>query len=347
MNRSALEEVAHTLGARGKGILAADESTPTISKRLAAVGVESSPEINNAYRDVLLTAPGLERSISGVIFFEETLRQATIGRAVPYPDHLKALGIIPGIKVDKGAKMLAGSSREKVTEGLDGLRERFATYNELGARFAKWRAVIAIEGDAIPSRNALQVNAHALARYAALAQEAGLVPICEPEVLMDGTHSIARAFEVTEAAIKSVYLALHEQGVLLEGTVLKPNMVMSGYDGSEKAGTDEVAAKTLECLKRCVPAAVPSIVFLSGGQTEIEATTHLNRINEMKDAACPWNLSFSFGRALQQTALSTWAGDSSRIPDAQRALLHRARCSGLATTGEYSESVEAGGATAS
>lgn len=343
MNRTELEEIANALGARGKGILAADESTPTITKRLAAVGVESSPQVNNAYRDVLLSAPGLERFISGVIFFEETLRQSTVSGSVPYPEHLKGLGIIPGIKVDKGAKALAGFAGEKVTEGLDGLRERFADYYELGARFAKWRAVISIEGDTIPSRNTLQVNAHALARYAALAQEAGLVPICEPEVLMDGTHSIDRSFEVTEAAIRAVYRALDDQGVFLEGTVLKPNMVVSGYDGDQKAGTDEIAAKTLTCLKRSVPAAVPSIVFLSGGQSEIEATANLNRINEMKVPSCPWNLSFSFGRALQQTALSSWAGDSRRIPASQQAFLHRARCAGMATTGDYSEAVEAEG----
>ena len=260
---------------------------------------------------------------------------------MPYPEHLSKLGVVPGIKVDKGAKPLAGCPGDKVTEGLDGLRDRFAAYYELGARFAKWRAVISIEGEAVPSTTGLRANAHALARYAALAQEAGLVPICEPEVLMDGEHSIERSGEVTEAAITELYAALREQKVFLEGTVLKPNMVVSGYDGAGRAGVDEVAAATLACLKRCVPAAVPSIVFLSGGQTEVEATVHLDRINEMKGDDAPWNLSFSFGRALQQTALATWGGDDAKIDAAKAAFLHRARCSGLATLGDYSEAVEA------
>ena len=277
-----------------------------------------------------------------MIFFDETLRQSTIAGHVPYPTHLSGLGVIPGIKVDKGATPLAHSHGEKITEGLDGLRGRFEEYYELGARFAKWRAVITIQGSSIPSRNALEVNAQALARYAALAQEVGLVPICEPEILMDGTHSIDRSFEVTEAAITALYVALRDQNVFLEGTVLKPNMVVSGYDGEKKAGADEVAEKTLACFKRCVPAAVPSIVFLSGGQTEVEATTNLNRISASKDATTPWNLSFSFGRALQQTALATWGGEPANLDAAQRAFLHRARCSGLSTLGKYSEAVEAG-----
>ncbi|MCL4109421.1 UNVERIFIED_CONTAM: hypothetical protein GTU68_043649 [Idotea baltica] len=347
MKKSALEEIAHALGASGKGILAADESGPTIAKRLAAIGVESTPEVNNAYRDILLTTPGFEKYISGVIFFDETLRQSTVAGQVPYPTHLSGLGVIPGIKVDKGAKPLANFQDEEITEGLDGLRERFGEYYELGARFAKWRAVLSIQGGAIPSRTALQVNAYALARYAALAQEAGIVPICEPEVLMDGDHSIDRSFEVTEAAIHALYAALRDQGVALEGTVLKPNMVVSGYDGTNIADTDEIAEKTLACFKRCVPAAVPSIVFLSGGQSEIEATTNLDRINKQKAAAsAPWNLSFSFGRALQQTALKTWGGKPENIPAAQAAFLHRARCSGLSTLGEYLESVENEGPTA-
>ena len=340
MNQSALEEVAQALGAPGKGILAADESTPTITKRLAAIGVQSTPEVNNAYRNILFTSPGFEEFISGVILYEETLRQSTVAGQVPYPEHLSALGVIPGIKVDKGAKPLAGHQGDKVTEGLDGLRDRFEEYHDLGARFAKWRAVISINGTSIPSRTCLVVNAHALARYAALAQEVGLVPICEPEVLMDGAHSIDRSFDVTEAAISALYAALRDQGVHLEGTVLKPNMVVSGYDGQEIASTDEIAQRTLECLKRCVPAAVPSIVFLSGGQSEIEATVNLNRINALKDSSIPWNLSFSFGRALQQTALKTWAGKEENVDASQSAFLHRARCSGLATLAEYSEAVE-------
>lgn len=342
MKANDLKTVAQALGARGKGILAMDESTPTITKRLAAIGVESTPETNHAYRDILLTVPGFEEFISGVIFFEETLRQSTLDGGVPYGEYLSGLGVVPGIKVDRGAKALAGAEGEKVTEGLDGLRERFAEYYALGARFAKWRAVISIDGEAVPSRRALELNAHALARYAALAQEAGLVPICEPEVLMDGRHGIGRSSEVTEAAIAALYVALREQGVMLEGTVLKPNMVVSGYGGEGRAGADEIAAETLACLKRCVPAAVPGIVFLSGGQTEVEATTNLNRINELKDAATPWDLSFSFGRALQQTALKTWGGSGENRGLAQAAFLHRARCSGIATLGEYSALIEAG-----
>lgn len=342
MNRSALEEVANALGAPGKGVLAADESSPTIAKRLAAIGVKSTPEVNNAYRDILLTAPDANQSISGVILFEETLRQSTVSDSVPYPKHLADSGMIAGIKVDRGAKALPFSAGEKVTEGLDGLRDRFAEYHDLGARFAKWRAVITIQGNSIPTRNALRTNAHALARYAALAQDEGLVPICEPEVLMDGEHTIERSFEVTEAAITALYDALREQGLHLEGTVLKPNMVVSGYDGTDLAGTDEIAEKTLACLKRCVPAAIPTILFLSGGQTEIEATTNLNRINQLKDSSTPWNLSFSFGRALQQTALKTWGGKDENRGAAETAFLHRARCSGLATLGQYSSEIEGG-----
>ncbi len=342
MKRTALEEIAQALGAPGKGILAMDESTPTIRKRLAGIGVESTPEVNNAYRDVLLTAPEMERHISGVIFYDETLRQATVAGHVPYPTHMSGLGVVPGIKVDAGTKPLAHHREEKVTEGLDGLRERFEEYYEMGARFAKWRAVISIKGGSVPSRTALSVNAHALARYAALAQEVGLVPICEPEVLMDGSHTIERSSEVTEAAVGALYAALREQEVHLEGTVLKPNMVVSGYDGARKAGADEVAERTLACLKRCVPAAVPSVVFLSGGQTEEEAAENLNRINVLKDGSAPWQLSFSFGRALQQSALKAWAGKAENVEVAQRAFLHRARCAGLATLGEYGAEVEKG-----
>lgn len=332
--RSELERVAAALGAPGKGILAMDESTPTITKRLAAIGVESTPETNHAYRDTLLTAPGFGEFISGVIFYEETLRQSTIDGGVPYPEFLRGAGVVPGIKVDRGAKALAGAPGEKVTEGLDGLRERFAEYYGMGARFAKWRAVISIDGDGIPSARALAANAHALARYAALAQEAGLVPICEPEVLMDGNHGMARSAEVTGAAITALYAALREYGVLLEGTVLKPNMVVPGYDGDEEATPEAVAAETLACFRRCVPAAVPSIVFLSGGQSEEEAAVNLAAINRLKGAGTPWNLSFSFGRALQQSALKTWGGEAANREAAQGVFMQRAKAAGLATLGK-------------
>lgn len=337
MNSELLEQNARALGAPGKGVLAIDESTPTIKKRFAAIDVESTPETNNAYRDILLTAEGLSEFISGVILFDETIRQSTIADGVPFPNHLSKNGILPGIKVDKGAKPLAGHQGEKVTEGLDGLRDRFSEYAELGAKFAKWRAVIAIEGNAKPSPAALEVNAHGLARYAALAQEAGLVPVCEPEVLMDGDHSLQRALDATEEAVSAMYAAMNTQGVLLEGSVLKVNMALSGYDAAKQASDEEIAEATLCCLKRSVPAAVPSILFLSGGQTEQEAARRLNLMNQIKDATAPWNLSFSFGRALQHSALRTWSGESENAAAAQAMLLQRAKLAGAATLGQYEE----------
>lgn len=337
MKNRSLEEIARALGGPGKGVLAIDESTPTIKKRFAAIDVESTPETNNAYRDILLTTDGLSEFISGVILFDETIRQSTIADGTPFPKYLAKAGILPGIKVDKGARPLAGHEGEKVAEGLDGLRDRFAEYAELGAKFAKWRAVIVIGGDAGPSHAAIDVNAHGLARYAALAQEAGLVPICEPEVLMDGDHSIERALEATEKTLSAMYGAMRTQGVVLEGSVLKVNMVLSGYDAAEQASDEEIAETTLCCLRRSVPAAVPGILFLSGGQTEQEAARRLNLMNRIKDATVPWNLSFSFGRALQHSALRTWNGESQNTAAAQATLLERAKLAGAATLGRYEE----------
>lgn len=336
-----LVQVAEALGARGKGILAADESTGTMKKRLDGIQVESTETNRRDYREMLFrTTDALRDHISGVILFDETLRQSGAD-GTPLVQLLDDAGCIPGIKIDKGAKPLAGAEGEKVTEGLDGLRERLAEYYDLGARFTKWRAVIDIgrAGDrSIPSACCIRANAHALARMAALSQEQGLVPIVEPEVLMDGDHDIDRCFEVTEWTLKEVYAALYEQRVWLEGSVLKPNMVLSGKGCPDQAGVDEVAEKTVRCLKRGVPAAVPSIVFLSGGQSDVEATAHLNAMNAAYEM--PWNLSFSYGRALQAAPLAAWGGDLANNPSAQAAFLHRARMNGLATKGEWSMDLE-------
>ncbi len=326
-----LSAVAQELVAPGKGILAADESFPTIKKRFDPLGIPSTPETRAAYREMLFSAPGAEESISGVILFDETLRQTG-----PSGQKLVALlqerGIHPGIKVDRGAKALAGAPGEKVTEGLDGLRERIAEYRELGATFAKWRAVITI-GDGIPSSTCLATNAHALARYAALCQEGGLVPIVEPEVLMDGDHSIERCSEVTEATLRQVFAELAAQRVALEGMLLKPNMVISGKQNAHRAGVEEVARASVEVYRRTVPAAVPGIVFLSGGQSEEEATAHLAAMNRM--GPHPWELSFSYGRALQESALRTWAGDPARVEAAQEAFLLRAHANSEARHGRH------------
>ncbi|NEZ05013.1 fructose-bisphosphate aldolase class I [Wenzhouxiangella sp. XN201] len=332
-----LVETAQAMVAPGKGILAIDESTGTIKKRFDGVGVESTEETRLDYRSMLLTAPGLGEHISGAILFDETLRQSTPdGKRLV--DVMKEAGILPGIKVDKGAKALAGFEGEKVTEGLDGLRERLAEYAELGAKFAKWRAVITI-GDDIPSRACLDANAHALARYAALCQEAGIVPIVEPEVLMDGDHDLDTSYDVTEATLKALFTQLYEQNVLLEGTILKASMVISGSEASGRASTEEVAEATIDCLLNAVPAATAGIVFLSGGQGDVEATTHLDAMNKMGDL--PWPLSFSYGRALQQEALKTWAADpKGNREKAQKILAHRARMNGLAALGEWSEDEE-------
>lgn len=336
MNKQELETIARTIVQPGKGILAADESTPTIQKRFAAIRVESTPENRRAYRELLFTTPGSEAFISGVILFDETMRQST-AQDIPFPRYLAEKGILPGIKVDKGAKNLAGFEGEKITEGLDGLRQRLAEYHEMGAKFAKWRAVIPI-GHEVPTRFGLEANAHALARYAALCQEAGLVPIVEPEVLMDGDHDIRRCRDVTAETLKRVYAALFEHCVYLEGTLLKPNMVISGKDYPIQAGPEEVAEATLHCFRQVVPAAVPGIVFLSGGQSSVQATQNLNAINAM--GRQPWELSFSFGRALQEDALNAWQGLNAEKPSAQRVFYHRARCNSMARSGEYTRSME-------
>src|SRR5512138_309953 len=322
MSSSALADTAKALVADGKGILAADESSPTIKKRFDSIKIASTEENRRAYREILFTTPGVSEYISGVILFDETIRQSAAD-GTPFPGLLSRQGIVPGIKVDAGAKPLAGFPGETVTEGLDGLRARLAEYAALGARFAKWRGVYRI-GDAMPSPGCVTANAHALARYAALCQEAGLVPIVEPEVLMDGDHDIDVCEEVTEEVLRSVYNELALQNVWLEGTLLKPNMVISGQDCAEQAGVEEVAERTLRCLKRTVPAAVPGIVFLSGGQSDELATEHLNAMNKLP-GTLPWKLSFSYGRALQAAPLKAWAGKRENLEKGQQAFLKRAR----------------------
>lgn len=331
-----LASIARELVAPGKGILAADESTGTIEKRLKSVGVSSTEENRRTYRELLFTTHGLSEFISGVILFDETLRQKTRD-GIPFSEFLADAGIIPGIKVDKGAKPLAHFPGEKITEGLDGLRERFAEYAELGAKFAKWRAVISI-GEDIPKDFCLEANAHALARYAALAQEAGLVPIVEPEVLMNGDHSIERCFEATEAMLEFLFDELFAHRVRLEELLLKASMVISGADCPKQAPVQQVAEATLLCLRETVPAAVPGVVFLSGGQSDELATAHLNAMNQIGHA--PWELSFSFGRALQSPALKAWRGKAENFHAAQEALLHRARLNSVARFGKYSEAME-------
>jgi len=332
-----IQDIAQAMVAKGKGILAADESTPTCTKRFESINVESTEENRNAYRGMLFTADGIENHISGVILFDETIRQSTINGSIPFPEHLSTLGIIPGIKVDKGAKQLAISDDEKITEGLDGLRDRLKEYYELGARFAKWRAVITI-GEDIPTAYCISANAHALARYAALCQEQGLVPIVEPEILMNGDHTIEESYQLTTETLYTVFYELASQGVELEGMVLKPNMVLSGYDCSEQASVKEVAEMTVDCFFNTVPAAVPGIAFLSGGQSDELATAHLNAMNQIDGT--PWNLTFSYGRALQAPALKAWSGKAENIPTAQEALMKRAIFNGLATKGEYSSDME-------
>jgi fructose-bisphosphate aldolase, class I len=336
MAKQSLSDTARALVAPGKGVLAADESPPTIEKRFQKVSLESTEDNRRAYREMLFTTPGIGEHISGVILYDETIRQNSAD-ATPFPRILEQAGVIPGIKVDKGAKPLAGSPEEKVTEGLDGLRDRLNEYRDLGARFTKWRAVIEI-GDGIPTPYCLHVNAHALGRFAALSQEAGLVPIVEPEVLMDGEHTIGRCQEVTRATLVAVFQEIHIQRVELAGMLLKPNMVVSGKEASEQAGVDEVAELTVRCLRETVPAAVPGIVFLSGGQSAEIATAHLNAMNAMGDH--PWQLSFSFARALQGPALETWRGDEGNVQQAQEIFAHRARMNSAARSGSYSEELE-------
>ena len=336
MNTHDLDVTAKALVASGKGILAADESTPTIEKRFKGVGIPFTEENRRAYRELLFTTPGLGGFISGVILFDETLRQKAANGTL-FVEVLREHGILPGIKVDKGAKPLAGFAGEKITEGLDGLRARLAEYFQLGARFTKWRAVIAI-GPNLPSDTCLTANAQALAQFAALSQEAGLVPIVEPEVLMDGDHPLERCCEVTGTVLKRVFNALFEHRVRLSAMLLKPNMVTSGKDCPQQADVTQVAVATRRCLLETVPGAVPGIVFLSGGQSEAQATEHLNALNRLGPA--PWELSFSFGRALQTQAMNVWRGQPENVAAAQNALHHRAQCNFAARFGRYADRIE-------
>jgi fructose-bisphosphate aldolase, class I len=342
MDVQQLQSTAQALVAEGKGILAADESTGTIKKRLDSIGVESTEESRRAYRELLFTTEGAEEFISGVILYDETIRQSA-SDGTPFPKLLESKGVIPGIKVDTGAKPLALTDGETITEGLDGLRDRLEEYRELGARFAKWRATYSIAHDK-PSEYCVWTNAHALARYAALCQEAGLVPIVEPEVLQDGTHTIAESRKATGRVLQAVYTELHDQRLDFRGTLLKPNMVLSGYDASDRASADEVADVTLECFYKHVPAAVPGIVFLSGGQSDEDATAHLNAMNAR--GPHPWQLSFSYGRALQAPALKAWGGKEESVEAAQRAYYHRAKMNSAARTGMYAPEMERQAVTA-
>jgi fructose-bisphosphate aldolase class I len=336
MNPSELARVAGAMVAKGRGILAADESTGTIKKRFDSIQLESTEEHRRTYREMLFTAQAAAESVSGVILYDETIRQKTRD-GIPFPQYLARQGMIPGIKVDLGAKPLAGFPGETITEGLDGLRERLIEYRGLGARFAKWRAVIDI-ADGIPTRFAVQANAHALARYAALCQESDVVPIVEPEVLMDGGHSIERCQQVSEDVLAAVFGELYAQRVMLEGMVLKPNMVISGKKAPSRARPDVVAETTVRVLKRHVPPAVPGIAFLSGGQSPTEATLHLSLMNQL--GALPWSLTFSYGRALQDTALKAWGGAAANFAAGQKEFAKRARLNGLATTGRYAADME-------
>jgi len=336
MDLQTLQSTAQALVAEGKGILAADESTGTIKKRLDSIGVESTEDTRRQYRQLLFTTDGAEDYISGVILYDETIRQST-DDGTPFPKLLESKGIIPGIKVDTGAKPLALTDGETITEGLDGLRERLEEYRQLGARFAKWRATYSISPDK-PSEYCVWTNAHALARYAALCQEADIVPIVEPEVLQDGTHTIAESRKATGRVLQAVYTELHDQRLDFRGTLLKPNMVLSGYEASDRASTGEVAEVTLECFYKHVPAAVPGIVFLSGGQSDEDATAHLNAMNAR--GPHPWQLSFSYGRALQAPALKAWGGKPENVEAGQRAYYHRAKMNGAARTGMYAPEME-------
>jgi fructose-bisphosphate aldolase class I len=335
---SELTQVARTMVAPQKGILAADESSGTIEKRFKSIRLESTEENRRAYRDLLFSAPDLGRHISGVILFDETIRQKS-SHGTPFPEVLSRQGILPGIKVDAGTSDLARCPGEKITEGLDRLGRRCQEYVSLGARFAKWRAVITI-GPGIPSPTCIAANAHALARYAAICQVNGLVPIVEPEVLMDGDHTIERCEEITEWTLKAVYEALYANRVTLEDSVLKPSMVISGKDCPRQAGAAEVAERTVTVLKRCVPAAVAGIAFLSGGQAEKQATENLNQMNRLFEGKIPWPLTFSYGRALQAPPLQAWGGDAANVAHAQSLLSHRARMNGLAAAGHYRPELE-------
>ncbi len=340
MNISELAATAHGLVAKHRGILAADESTSTIGKRFNSIKLESTEESRRTYREMLFTTPGASEFISGVILYDETIRQKTKD-GVAFPTYLTQQGMIPGIKVDTGAKPLAGCPGETITEGLDGLRERFAEYHKLGARFAKWRAVIDISAD-IPTSYAIDANAHALARYAALCQEAGIVPIVEPEVLMDGNHTLERCEEVTNAVLQSVFAHLFSAHIALEGMVLKPNMVVPGRKSTQKVSPEQVAEATVRTLKRHVPSAVPGIAFLSGGQSPTEATLHLSLMNAI--GSLPWALTFSYGRALQENSLRAWGGKPAGFTEGQKALFVRAKLNGLAAGGTYKSSMESAAA---
>jgi fructose-bisphosphate aldolase class I len=336
MNLKELNSTATALVAPGKGILAADESTPTIKKRFDGIGVESTEETRQAYRELLFATAGAEQHISGVILYDETIRQnAKDGTA--FPKLLESKGIIPGIKVDMGAKAQAGYPGETFTQGLDGLRERLAEYKQLGARFAKWRSVYTIDAG-IPTRGNMLANAQGLAAYAALCQEAGIVPIVEPEILMNGSHAIDRCYEVTCEVLHLVFGALRDQRVALEGMLLKPNMVISGVDSKSPASVQDVASRTVHCFRHVVPAAVPGIVFLSGGQDDQSATAHLDAMNKL--GPHPWVLSFSYGRALQHAAQIAWKGQAGNVAKAQQAFAHRARLNGAAAQGKYDVSME-------
>ena len=335
-----LNKIANAMVAPGKGILAADESSGTIKKRFDSIGVESTEETRRDYREMLFrTTEAMEIHISGVILYDETIRQ-NAKDGTPLVKLIQQAGSIPGIKVDKGAVALAGAEGEKITDGLDGLRARLKEYYDLGARFAKWRAVIDIAGTEIPSGYCISTNVHALARYAALCQEANIVPIVEPEVLMDGDHDIDRCYDVTEFTLKSLFDELYAQDVALEGTILKPNMVVAGKKCEKQASVAEVAETTVKCFRACVPAALPGIVFLSGGQSDEQATAHLNAMNAGYKAQMPCGLSFSYGRALQAAPLKVWGGNPANVKAGQAAFAHRARMNGLATTGDWSDGLE-------
>jgi fructose-bisphosphate aldolase class I len=345
MNHQALEQTARAMVAANRGILAADESNATIEKRFKGPGIPCTEENRRAYRELMFATPGMEQHISGVIMYDETLRQKTKD-GVPFPKHLADKGVVPGIKVDKGPKDLVNYEGETITEGLDGLRERLAEYHGLGARFAKWRAVINIgrakAGWLLPTKFAIDANAHALARYAALCQEAGIVPIVEPEVLMDGDHDLARCEEVTDAVLESVFAALGAHRIHLEGIVLKPNMVISGIKCAKQASVEEVAVATVRCLKRHVPSAVPGIAFLSGGQSSELATAHLSAMNALAKAGgpLPWHLTFSYGRALQDGAIKGWKGEPANVKKAQAWFAHRASMNSKACAGAYAADME-------
>jgi fructose-bisphosphate aldolase, class I len=338
MDTQKLRQTAQAMMAAGKGILAMDESLGTCNKRFEKLGIPTTEERRRTYRELILTTPGLSQYISGAILYDETIQQSTQS-GIPFVQVMQDAGMIPGIKLDMGAKPLAGHDREKVTEGLDGLSDRISQYVEMGARFAKWRAVITIGSD-IPSRACIEANAHALARYAALCQAGGLVPIVEPEVLIDGDHSLERCDRVTTETLHQVFDQLYRQDVALDLMILKPSMVISGLDCPEQSTVEQVAEATIQCLLRTVPPIVPGIAFLSGGQTTQQASQHLNLMNAQYGDRCPWRVTFSYARAIQQPALDHWSGDDSKIAEAQQLLLHRAKCNSAASLGQYSPEME-------